>query len=260
MQSGLAALANTGSSPSAPPPEFPYRMKDLCERSGLPRQAIHFYIQQGLLPQGHKTGRNMAFYGEEHVTRLLTIRRLQHERFLPLKAIRALLDEQDESFSPMQRGFLNDVRSHLGARLFPEQRAASIIRADELLERTGVSRADFDRLVELGLFGARADEADSIDGKGATIIASDDAWIVEMWAEMQSIGFNAEHGFSVDDFSLYETAMNQLFQRETVMLKEWLATLNPAVAASMIERAIPLLSAFIARYHATLIRNFLSGV
>ena len=27
-----------------------YRMKDLCEATGLPRQAIHFYIQQGLLP------------------------------------------------------------------------------------------------------------------------------------------------------------------------------------------------------------------
>ena len=25
-----------------------YRMKDLCEATGLPRQAIHFYIQQGL--------------------------------------------------------------------------------------------------------------------------------------------------------------------------------------------------------------------
>ena len=39
-----------------------YRMKDLCEASGLPRQAIHFYIQQGLLPPGQKTGRNMAWY------------------------------------------------------------------------------------------------------------------------------------------------------------------------------------------------------
>ena len=29
-----------------------YRMKDLCEATGLPRQAIHFYIQQGLLPPG----------------------------------------------------------------------------------------------------------------------------------------------------------------------------------------------------------------
>ncbi len=24
--------------------DYPYRMKDLCDRTGLPRQAIHFYI------------------------------------------------------------------------------------------------------------------------------------------------------------------------------------------------------------------------
>ncbi len=77
---------------------FPYRMKDLCERTGLLRQVIHFYIQQGLVPEGHKTGRNMAYYGEEHVERILLVRRLQHERFLPLRAIKALLNEQDEAF------------------------------------------------------------------------------------------------------------------------------------------------------------------
>ena len=31
---------------------YPLRMKDLCAETGLPRQAIHFYIQQGLLEPG----------------------------------------------------------------------------------------------------------------------------------------------------------------------------------------------------------------
>ena len=60
--------------------EFPFKMKDLCERTGLERQVIHFYIQQGLLPEGKKTGRNMAYYGEQHVERVKLIRKLQHER------------------------------------------------------------------------------------------------------------------------------------------------------------------------------------
>jgi DNA-binding transcriptional MerR regulator len=63
-----------------------YRMKDLCEATGLPRQAIHFYIQQELLPPGRKTGRNMAWYTDEHIERLHLIKKLQHEQFLPLKA------------------------------------------------------------------------------------------------------------------------------------------------------------------------------
>ncbi|HMY59542.1 MAG TPA: MerR family transcriptional regulator, partial [Pseudomonadota bacterium] len=71
------------------------RMKDLCARTGLPRQAIHFYIREGLLPEGRKTGRNMAYYGEEHIERIALIRRLQEERFLPLRAIKVVLGAKD---------------------------------------------------------------------------------------------------------------------------------------------------------------------
>jgi DNA-binding transcriptional MerR regulator len=94
-----------------------YRMKDLCDATGLPRQAIHFYIQQGLLPSGRKTGRNMAWYTEEHLERLHLIKKLQHERFLPLKAIKALFDGEDGVFSPRQHAFLAGVKERLAESL-----------------------------------------------------------------------------------------------------------------------------------------------
>lgn len=229
---------------------YPYKMKDLCDRTGLPRQAIHFYIQQGLLPQGYKTGRNMAYYGEEHLRRLLLIRRLQHERFLPLKAIRALLDEEEHAFSPSQRVFLDEVRARLGGRLFPGPNdSVDRVRVAELLDRTGVPRADFERLVEMGLFGVSEHE-------GEEVIAKDDTWVVEQWGQVRALGFNPENGFSVDDFAIYEQAIHGLFEREKDMFKERLAKLDPELAATMIERAIPLLNVFLARYHDTLMRNF----
>ena len=61
------------------------RMKDLCKATGISRQVVHFYISQGLLPPGKKTGQNMAYYSEEHVRRIELIRQLQEERFLALK-------------------------------------------------------------------------------------------------------------------------------------------------------------------------------
>ena len=94
-----------------------YRMKDLCETTGLPRQAIHFYIQQGLLPPGQKTGRNMAWYADEHLDRLRLIKKLQHEQFLPLKAIKALFDGEDGVFSPRQHAFLAGVKEHVAESL-----------------------------------------------------------------------------------------------------------------------------------------------
>ena len=81
-------------------------MKDLMRETGLQRQAIHFYIKEGLIPPGIKSSRNMAWYGAHHLERLKLIRRLQHERFLPLKAIKAALAGAQGEFVPGQQAFI----------------------------------------------------------------------------------------------------------------------------------------------------------
>jgi DNA-binding transcriptional MerR regulator len=249
-----ASNANAPSAVSSDDAAYPYRMKDLCDRTGMPRQAIHFYIQQGLLPQGKKTGRNMAYYGEEHVQRVLLIRKLQHERFLPLKAIKVLLDEQTSGFTREQLSFLEDLRARLGGRLSAARSApVSTCQVTPLLARSNVPRADFDQLVALGVLGVGRDEHDE------AIIAEESAWIVELWGSVRAIGFSPENGFSVADFAIYEESVTSLFQRETEMLKARFAKLDPELAARMIERALPLLNDFLARYHATLVRNFFLG-
>ncbi len=67
-------------------------MAELSARSGVPRETIHFYLREGLLPRPRKGGRTVAYYGEEHLERLRTIRRLREEKYLPLAVIRRLLD------------------------------------------------------------------------------------------------------------------------------------------------------------------------
>ena len=64
---------------------------------------------------GRKTGRNSARYGEVHVERIRIVRQLQNERFMPLKAIRAVLDGRDDAFTPEQRGFIVDVKRRLSS-------------------------------------------------------------------------------------------------------------------------------------------------
>src|SRR5690348_7553402 len=68
------------------------RMAELSARSGVPRETIHFYLREGLLPRPRKGGRTVAYYGEEHLERLRTIRRLREEKYLPLAVIRRILD------------------------------------------------------------------------------------------------------------------------------------------------------------------------
>ena len=116
-----------------------YRMKDLCDLTGLGRQAIHFYIQRGLLPPGRKTGRNMAYYGEAHVKRLQLIKKLQHERFLPLKAIKAILDDQKGAFSESQEGFLAELKARLVGTLADDPERPQVPRvASEVLLTNGI--------------------------------------------------------------------------------------------------------------------------
>ena len=233
--------------------QWPYKMKELCEITGVPRQVIHFYIQQGLVPEGLKTGRNMAYYGEQHVTRVRLIRQLQHERFLPLRAIRAMLEEREDAFSPAQRRLLGEVKLRLAGTITRDA-AAETIDVAPLLERTGVSRAELDQIVELGLLGMR----ESTDG--TAVIARDDAWMIELWAEMRALGFTPELGFGPADLAMFDEAVNLLFQRETAMLTTRLSHLPPDQVATMVERSLPLINTFMVRYHETRVRNFFAAM
>jgi DNA-binding transcriptional MerR regulator len=242
--------------------EFPFKMKDLCERTGLERQVIHFYIQQGLLPEGKKTGRNMAYYGEQHVERIKLIRKLQHERFLPLKAIKALLEERDDAFSPDQQRMLSDVKAHLsfvgartsdGAKLAGEHPTPTIALSDALA-RCGLSRRDVEELAEVGLIAVL--DADRAEPS----LSRDDLWMLELFGQLRAAGFTRELGFTAQDFTMIDEAVTTLFRKETVLLARRLAHLPPDEIAALVERALPILSAALVRAHDTKVRNFFAAM
>ena len=65
-------------------------LAELCERTGVTVRTVRYYVQQGLLPSPG-TGPN-ARYQQEHLDRLLLIRKMQREQ-LPLAEIRRRLDK-----------------------------------------------------------------------------------------------------------------------------------------------------------------------
>jgi DNA-binding transcriptional MerR regulator len=233
--------------------EWCYRMKDLCEATGLPRQAIHFYIQQGLLPPGQKTGRNMAWYSDEHLERLRLIKKLQHEQFLPLKAIKALFDGEDGVFSPRQHAFLAGVKEHVAESLKTSDDRSPTLTPDEISERTGIPAADVQQAFELGLVGgARVD--------GTLRIADADAWIFEVFGQVRALGFTPELGFRVEDMALYQDAITKLLNEEVRLVFDRLSELPPEKVAIMIEAVVPILDHYIMRLHSTKIREFFANV
>lgn len=228
------------------------RMKDLCAQTGLSRQAIHFYIQQGLVPEGKKTGRNMAWYGPEHVEQIKLVRRLQEERFLPLKAIRALLGGEAGHLAETQRGLLLEVRS-----LLPQPLAGAepieLVDLDDACARHAVTADDAQRLIALGFLPVRH------RGVAREVPATSE-WVLEMWGRFRAAGFTAELGFGPDDLLVYEEAVTAMFQRETELLTDRIGGLGAERVAQMLERALPLVHAFLNHLHGAAVRAFFSAL
>ncbi len=70
------------------------KMSELADASGVSVGTIKHYLREGLLGGGDgivRTSRNMAWYPPEYVERIRLIKRLQEQRFLPLRLIKELL-------------------------------------------------------------------------------------------------------------------------------------------------------------------------
>lgn len=232
-------------------------MKDLCELTGLDRQTIHFYITKGLVPEGHKTGRNMAYYGAEHLERIRLIRQLKHERFLPLDAIRAVLDGEDGGFTPEQRALLVEVKDRVADVLRdtrePRRGSATLVAAEPLLRKHGVESDELRRMDELGLLNL-------IVRRGKPHVPPDDVWLIELWGGLRAAGFTAARGFRIDDLQLYAEQISELFQREVRALTPRLARLPAAEVAELFRRGLPLINAFLARFHTAKARVFFEAL
>ena len=89
----------------------PLDLADLADRAGVSIRTVRYYLQQGLLPKPEARGPG-AHYTEEHLDRLLLIKRLQREH-LPLAEIRRVL-ETSATESPAPKTARDYIRSVLG--------------------------------------------------------------------------------------------------------------------------------------------------
>ena len=79
------------------------RMGELARASGVSAATIKHYLREGLLPEPVKTSRNMAYYPAEFVDRIKMIKQLQEERYMPLRVIKDLLEEDPNRRSLITR-------------------------------------------------------------------------------------------------------------------------------------------------------------
>ena len=89
----------------------PLDLPELADRAGVSIRTVRYYIQQGLLQEPEARGPG-AHYTEEHLDRLLLIKRLQKEH-LPLAEIRKAI-QSGAAEAAVPRSARDYVRSVLG--------------------------------------------------------------------------------------------------------------------------------------------------
>lgn len=188
------------------PGEATLKIGEIARRAGVSVPTVHFYLREGLLPPApKKTSRNMAYYDESYVARIRLIRRLQDERRLPLRVIRALLTEAGEASDGDALLEVVEAEARALPSLELSSRGATLERA-ELVTRSGVDPVDLDELEELGLVAPKG------AGKRARY-GADDAGIVSAVARVRALGFSREL-FPTADLVLYQRAMSSLVGQE----------------------------------------------
>jgi DNA-binding transcriptional MerR regulator len=211
------------------------RMRELAAASGVPAPTIKHYLREGLLPEPVKTSRNMAYYPPSSVDRIKLIKRLQQERFMPLRAIKQVLDDDpDRATAMLELGDQILDRALAGER--------SRVSAAEVRKRYGVPKEVLDRLAEL--------EVLTPNSRG---YSPSDVTIIEAISRFRAGGYDEQIGFTVYDTLRYKTALEELARQEVDVVMERLAgEVPPERVVEMLEAGAQPLKDFIAALHTKL--------
>jgi DNA-binding transcriptional MerR regulator len=199
-------------------------MSELAERTGVSPGTIRYYLREGLLGEGAdvlRTSRNMAYYPPQYVERIALIKRLQEQRFMPLRVIKDALASDPERLRT-----LVELEDRILERALASAEAGTRLSRAEVARRYGVPRNVLDRLAEIGVL--------SPNSRGYT---EDDARIIEAIAAFRAGGYDEALGFTVYDTLRYREALEPLVREEVQAL---LARLAGEVE---VERAIEIIGA-----------------
>jgi DNA-binding transcriptional MerR regulator len=215
------------------------KISELAERSGVPVATVRHYLREGLLPEPVRTSRNMAYYPPQFVDRIRVIKQLQEERFMPLRVIRDLLEQEDDR--PERLRAMIELEDRILERALAGERER--IDAEEVRSRYDVPREVLDRLAELGVL-----TPDEIG------YSPSDVRIVEAIGRFRAGGYDERIGFTVYDTLRYVRALEPLVAEEVDVLTKRLAgDVDPDRALEIIEAGIRPLNDLIAALHTKLL-------
>ena len=198
------------------------KMSELAERSGVSAGTIKHYLREGLLGSDDdivRTSRNMAYYPPEFVERIQLIKRLQEERFMPLRVIRDVLAED-----PGRAARMIELEDRILERAIEAGETGRVSRAG-VRDTYNLPANVLVRLEELGVLTPNARGYDA-----------DDVQIIEAISRFRAGGYEESIGFTVYDTLRYREALQPLVDEEVRVLLDRLAGQVP------VDRAVEIIA------------------
>jgi DNA-binding transcriptional MerR regulator len=215
------------------------RISELAERSGVSSATIKHYLREGLLGDEDdvlRTSRNMAYYPEQFVERVRLIKRLQEERFMPLRVIREVLGRD-----PERALRLIELEDRILERAIEASETGRVSRT-RARETYDVPANVLDRLEELGVLTPNARGYDS-----------DDVAIIEAISRFRAGGYEETLGFTVYDTLRYRQALEPLVEEEVRVLLDRLGGMEADRAVGIISSGAEPLRDLIGAMHSKLL-------
>lgn len=221
---------NPSSSGGRRKPSTRLKMKDLEQATGVGREAIRFYIREGLLPEPERPARNVAYYDAACVERIQFIKELQQKRYLPLHVIKAIVGGQ----TPPSREEAEAILA-LDGKVFPQENLpAAREKLADLAARTGLSVNEILEIADAGAIEISTQDTNQW-------VAGSSVRLVELWGRIRAEGFTEELGFTTDLMRVYVDTLRMLAREELHIFSRTLIGKVPVEkAARMAELGIEL--------------------
>jgi DNA-binding transcriptional MerR regulator len=205
------------------------KMSELAERSGVSAGTIKHYLREGLLGSDDgvvRTSRNMAYYPPEFVERIQLIKRLQEERFMPLRVIRDVIGSD-----PERAARLIELEDRILDRAIAARETGRVSRANAQ-ETYDMPEVVLGRLEQLGVLTPNALGYDA-----------DDVAVIAAISRFRAGGYGEAIGFTVYDTLRYRKALEPLVEEEVRVL------LGRLVGRVDVDRAVEIVSSGAAPLH-----------
>ena len=178
------------------------KISELVKRTDTTKEAIHYYIREGLLRKPRKSKSNLANYTEKHVETLLLIKELRDHYYMPLPEIKKILKgytkkETKTDLSQMQ--ILNRYLAPL-ERMFPRE----VEGEQAFREMTGIGKKWLAKMEEWGVIVPKVRD-------GIPVYSNENIILGKLVVEFDQVGFGPKSGHDPENLKrIADFIRNQL--------------------------------------------------